>query len=731
MADELVRQAQRFINTTYGTVPGISKVPEDGRTGWSTMYALTRCLQYELGITALSDSFGPTTLAALASKWPSIDRNSAPSANVVRIIQSGLYCKGYDGGNIDGIYSDRVAAAVGRLKADAGVASAYPGGAVVPKLFKALLNMDPYVVVGGGSESVRSIQQWMNAKYVGRRNYFIVPCDGNFSRDVQKALMFAVQYEIGMSDDVANGFFGPGTQSGIRNNPVSLGSSGTWVQLFSAAMVFNKRPGVAFTSSFDATLAARTGDFQAFVKLPVTGRGDFQTWASLLVSTGDATRKGTAFDCVSQVTPARADALRAAGYTTVGRYLCNVANTSLNKIIQPGELDVIFSKGLRVFPIYQTWGGSAKYFKEEQGQVDAFSAIEWARYHGFRDGTRIYFAVDFDALDYQITDNVIPHFHGVHRTIMENSNYNVGIYGPRNACTRVSEAGFASASFVSDMSTGFSGNLGFPMPENWAFDQIATVTVGSGSSAIEIDNNIASGLDPGQGAVDPGVPNTRLDVDFDLKQKDALLADIQHYLESIGVPETGGSGLTDKDNATIIGYTTTTAFEKVMAYDWLFTRLARTLRIRKALIQAPVLWEIRKWNALDELADQAVKLGVKDDCSTGLGQIFAWVAIAARNYCIDQGIIHGDRLTVAKDRAAVWKQLNGDDQYNISSVAYLTIYNSFQSGLDRPTLDTSEQDTQTLLARYNGEGPDARNYGVQLMGLYRTMEKYYAPQRGL
>lgn len=32
-------------------------------------------------------------------------------------------------------------------------------------------------------------------------------------------------------------------------------------------------------------------------------------------------------------------------------------------------------------------------------------------------------------------------------------------------------AGLAESSYVSDMSTGFSGNLGYKIPENWAFDQ--------------------------------------------------------------------------------------------------------------------------------------------------------------------------------------------------------------------------------------------------------------------
>ena len=51
------------------------------------------------------------------------------------------------------------------------------------------------------------------------------------------------------------------------------------------------------------------------------------------------------------------------------------------------------------------------------------------------------------------------------------------------------------------MSYGYSGNLGFRLPDNWAFDQISTVTLGSGIGAIEIDNNIASGRDLGAASV--------------------------------------------------------------------------------------------------------------------------------------------------------------------------------------------------------------------------------------
>lgn len=753
MADEMVRIAQDLVNAYHTFVPGIPEVEDDGRTGWATMYGLTRCLQHELGITALSDNFGPTTLATLTSTYPSIDRSNGPE-KIVRILQAAMYCKGYDGGEVvggifSGVFSDRTAAGVEKLKADAGVAASRPGPAVFPKLFKALLTMDAYVTVGDGSGTVRSIQQWMNATYLDRTNFFVIPCDGYFSRDVQKALMLAIQFQLGMGDDVANGVFGPKTQAGLRANTLTVGSSGRFVQLFSAAMVFNQRAGAPFTSTFTSDLSTAVRQFQDFVRLPVTGAGDYQTWASLLVSTGDPTRRGQAVDCVTEITDARAASLRAAGYQIVGRYLCNVANTSLDKELKLRELPVIVGNGLRCFPIYQTYGGEASYFSRGQGIYDAFRAIERVRFYGFKPGTRIYFAVDFDALDHEVTDHVIPHFRGIKATMDEYGGaYRLGIYGPRNICSRVAAAGLTTASFVSDMSTGFSGNLGFPMPADWAFDQISTVTTGSGAGAIEIDNDIVSGRDTGQDDFDAGDWTDTYDVSFDRSLRGAMLADLQQYLESQGVPEEGGSGL---GGATTL-FTTTQALDVALANDVLMTQLSRTLKMRKALIMVPIFWEVRKANLGDAVADEGViwyhtkpdidptDTIVKRDCSTGLGQIFAVTAIVARNYAVRQGIISGTIMDPDRDADVwtVWKRLHDDQLFNISTAALVLIQAADDIRLlekdppvriPRPSLDYGEEDTRLVLRRYQGfgSGPEADSY--LKLGVYRIFEKYFGPLR--
>ncbi|WP_262392052.1 glycoside hydrolase domain-containing protein [Sporolactobacillus inulinus] len=175
---------------------------------------------------------------------------------------------------------------------------------------------------------------------------------------------------------------------------------------------------------------------------------------------------GTACDCVTEITSSKAQALKDAGYRTVGRYLVNVVEGK-DKKIKPNELDVIFNEGLMVFPIYQTVGDGSGYFNRNQGKIDAQDAYTAAKNHGFKSGTTIYFDVDYDALGNEITSNVLPYFQGINQQINYlDSYYKIGVYGPRNVCTQVSERGWAATSFVSDMSTGFSANLGYPLPTN-------------------------------------------------------------------------------------------------------------------------------------------------------------------------------------------------------------------------------------------------------------------------
>ncbi|AVZ72881.1 hypothetical protein SLUN_12455 [Streptomyces lunaelactis] len=739
MADEMIKRAQRFVNSVYGSRIGMT-VEEDGQTGWNTMYALTRALQYELGITSLSNSFGPTTLSTLNSKYPQLYETTIPSEDFCRIIQSAMYCKGYDGGDIDGVYSIRVKQAMLKLKSDMGVDAS--NSVLIPKVFKGLLNMDAYVTVNSGSEAIRSVQRWLNGRYVNRGDFFVIPCDGHNSRDVSKSMLFAVQYELGMADGVANGVFGPGTQSGLKSHTVSSGSTGTWVSLFSAGMILNQRS-VAFSSSFGSSLADAVRAFQSFAKLPVTGSGDFQTWASLLASYGDQSRKGAACDGVTKITPARAAALKTEGITYVGRYLTNPSTTSLpEKAIQPGELQTIADNGLRCYPIYQTFGRDAAGFNYAAGRAAGYAAVNAAVDHGFKNGTRIFFAVDFDALDHEVTSNVLPHFKGIEDSMADTGNaYLVGVYGPRNVCTRVGEAGHSTASFVSDMSSGFSGNYGYPLPADWAYDQIVTRTVGSGDGKIEIDNNIASGRDIGQNSFNKPrgtVPDVRFDGGF----LNALHDDLGRFMRSIGYADDGGTGADAKL------FTHTQCFETIMSFDTLITQLSNRYSMRKALIQTNAYWEMRHYDLIDQAVDHQVAsyhlngVGAVKDSSTGIAQISGRVGIIAWNHCINKGFASGTVLDPNKDSDiwTMWQKVNKDNAFSVQTVSLLHLWGvDGKPGGDNPPdgetilrsmrLDYTEKEIFELVRRYQGwgklpNGERVEEHATKRMTLYQIFEKY-------
>lgn len=753
--DPFVLRTQQWVNSIYRNVEGFQTVPEDGMTGWGTVRALTRALQHELGIAPLSDTFGPATMQALSAAEPAVDETTT-NHDIIKILQGALYCKGYNGGGISGWYDATTAASVTRLRGDMAVDGAFHKSGVVPKVFRALLTMDPYVLVSGGSQRVRDIQRWLNRTYVDRRDFPVVPCDGRISRDVQKALLLAIQFEIGMDDDTATGRFGPGTQAGIKSKavlgPGEADSVTRFVHLFQAAMTFNGWD-VPFDGSYTPAVADTVAAFQRFARLlPANGIAGYQTWASLLVSSGDPTRRGTACDCVTEITEARAFTLKIEGYGTVGRYLTNVPGTTLNKRIQPGELKTIAAANLTVFPIYQTTGRTRGYFSAEQGARDALAALDAARGHGFARGTTIYFAVDFDALDSDVTECVIPHFRALAARMGHyGGDYAIGVYGPRNTCSRLARQGLTVSSFVADMSTGFSGNLGFPLPADWAFDQISTITVGTGTGRIEIDNNVASGRDLGQAVFSPPAPDPpALDVDFDPSLGDALLGDLTGYLGSIGVHEM----------PLIWPNSTERSLDLVLRMDALITGLSRVLGMRKALIQSPIFWEIRKLTPEDPLADLAVTAYYgyraelaewevlplarqlitprptpptpeRDDASTGPGQIFARSAIAARNHAIATGRLHEDPLDDGDWRVmrSVWRRLREDPDHNVSTVPLVLLWGASEAGVAGDPLSYDARELSAVLARYNGTGAAAEQYGRELSGVYTVLEKHNASLR--
>ncbi|HEX8630306.1 MAG TPA: glycoside hydrolase domain-containing protein [Catenuloplanes sp.] len=520
-ADIYVYQTQKWVNAAYQNAPGYLKCPETGRTGWSTVLSLTQGLQHELGISPTVQNFGPGTFNAVKR------RNILPAdeinANLVRIYNGALWCKGYWTSTHLGIWSSDSEAAFQRLYGDAGLsyANASMRYKMWPHIVKAMLRMDQFRLVPGGDINIQRIQQRLNSRYVadlGIPAMSLVPCDGIYSRDVQQGFMMAVQYEIGIPVNSINGYFGDGTQAALKGRG-SGRLTGDLRYLFRSACYFNSptmvpgntqqvplmyRPEDIGTDTETSTHLEWVRALQRFAQIPVTGTNDYTTWAQLLVSSGDTSRPATGCDCITEITAERGRQLKQAGYQIVGRYLDEHLPPTdpffLNKAIKPGELQTILDAGLRFFPIFQYNGTQLWNFTYEKGYDQGRKAHQKAVELRIPGGACIYFAVDYDAMDSEIDSNVNPYFRGVKAALAElGDRYTFGVYGARNVCIRVSHEVGARWSLVSGMSWGYSGNLGFPLPANWSFNQIREYFFQPGWA---LDHDVwRHGADPGVSAL--------------------------------------------------------------------------------------------------------------------------------------------------------------------------------------------------------------------------------------
>ena len=510
VGDPYVFYTQQWLNDTYGNDSRFNTVTENGKTGWATIYALTRALQIELGIQATADNFGNGTQNAFKTQYPNgVKQQSSDDEtkrNIYGIIQGALLCKGYAiGANKPTCnFYGGTGGAIKSLKEDAGLTDT--SSTVTLNIMKALLSMDYFYSYDTSTrtQNIISMQRYLNRNY---ETYIgIRPCDGVYARRTSQALIYAIQAEEGMPTSVANGNCGPSTKSCLPTLSVNGTSSGTgyngqaystaslnkFKTLANIALYFNGFGSGELTSNLDENTII---SFQTKYSIPATGKIDYTTWLSLLISCGDTDRSAIACDCATIITNDNINVLKNNNYKYIGRYLSGYIASGASKALSTNELQILFNNNIRLFPIHQRSANSASYFTTANAQEDAQSAAQYADDLKLQFGSIIYFAVDYDATDAEITNLILPYFSALYSKFMTagKGKYRVGVYGTRNLCTRVCNAGYASSSFVSDMSTGFSGNLGFPIPDNWAFDQFHTTTITSGGKSIEIDKDGFSG----------------------------------------------------------------------------------------------------------------------------------------------------------------------------------------------------------------------------------------------
>lgn len=484
--DEMVLKSQQWVNQNYRGKEGYIPVDEDGYTGSETVNGLLRAFQIELGITATSSNFGPTTSARFKARFPKGIQQQADGDetedNIYGIIQCACWCKGYSTGSseITKHFYGGTGNGIRNLKENAGCSDT--SSTVTINIMKALMSMIQFQKVSSGSMKVREMQQFINRIY---ESYIdgLIPCDGIYGRETNLGLKKAIQVMLGYEGSDVDGSFGPGTTAALKqitipnaSGNISTSQEKEAFNLAKCALYGNGYTSFAFDTEWNDTIKNIVLEFQNDYKIIKSGKIDYNTWMSLMISTGNPERASNACDTANTISKnERYKILQNLGIRAIGRYIVGdkFDGDESSKELTFEEPEILIKNGFSIIPIYQRNGEpSLVFFNEEQAQEDAKIAERRARHHLIPFESIIYFAVDLDVLDSDISNKIIPYFKKIKETL---NNYKVGIYGTRNVCSQVMKAGYAETCYVSDLSTGYSGNMGFKLPENWNLDQYATV----------------------------------------------------------------------------------------------------------------------------------------------------------------------------------------------------------------------------------------------------------------
>lgn len=503
--DSMLLKSQQWLNENFSSNSAFGSVPEDGTSRRATVNGCIRALQIRLGIVNTADNFGQGTESLFKSTYKNgIVQQEYPSTEedkVYGIIQCALWTKGYSTGSssITKHFYDDTGNAVKALKRDLGISS--DSSTVTLNVMKFLLSMKQSKKVSGGIDDIRTIQQRLNNRYEPYIGF--IPTDGSMTRETSKALIIALQITEDIDPSLATGNFGKTTKERLPVLPDTINSLSSekkneFVDLIRYSLCANGIQVSLDTSEWNTEVSDAIGEFQQLMELPYNKKADVNTWMSLFLSSGNPDRSSVASDTRFEMTSARIEYLKENGISIVGRYL-----TGDSKSLRPGEAQRLLNAGIRFFPIFQEtyYSDDVTKYNYNLGVSDARKAISKARQYGIPAGNIIYFAIDFDPTQDQIDTYVVPYFQAIKENIGE---YCVGVYGTRNVCWNL--INIAKASFVSDMSTGYSGNKGFKMPRNWNFDQFSEIK-GIGTTKWDLDKTAYSGLYPPVTSLNSGTLN--------------------------------------------------------------------------------------------------------------------------------------------------------------------------------------------------------------------------------
>ena len=135
------------------------------------------------------------------------------------------------------------------------------------------------------------------------------------------------------------------------------------------------------------------------------------------------------------------------------------APTSRWPTLSAAEAAHLSSAGMKVVAVWESHSHKPEYFSYSSGYADAVSAYRQAKSVGQPTGTAIYFAVDYNAPQSDITGSIDQYFRGVAAGLASvggGSEYRVGVYGSGAVCDYLKRARLAQYTWLSN-STAWSG----------------------------------------------------------------------------------------------------------------------------------------------------------------------------------------------------------------------------------------------------------------------------------
>ena len=228
---------------------------------------------------------------------------------------------------------------------------------------------------------------------------------------------------------------------------------------------------------------------------------------------------------------------------------------------------------------------------------------------------------------------------------------------------------------------------------------------------------------------------------FNPANRDALLAELTQILGERHDP--------------VSHYTREESLDLVLSYDSAITGFCNLYNVPKQLVQSLLLREIWCVNATDDVADDLVmnyyqymreleiwrQLPLAEqifatppqppevihkDSSTGIGQMFAWVAIDAHNLAVDKNLIVADKYdkTDWHDIEEIWNKLHSDPIFAIEMVTLEMYHCADYARVTGSMFECSEDKIKAILARYNGTNDAAKANGELCYGYYQLFVKY-------